>query len=110
MNPEPLSVDVEAYLSWLRGRGLSPATVSTYKTQIVSFLGWLGDKPLEFVRLTEYRDWMMEDKPGWRGAEATGRRPRTVGSAFCALKSLWHWLEAQALHHSRSTSVRRQTR
>lgn len=77
---------------YLQDHGRAAKTRLTYKQRTRGFCEWVGDQEITPRHLFGYKEYLQSDKEKpWTGGEK-GCRPRTVRSAFCALRSFWKFL------------------
>lgn len=83
---------VTDYVAWLQDHGRAADTVTLYRQKVRHFCEWANAREITPRLLFEYRDYLQSDKiKPWTGGER-GCRPRTVRSAFGALRSFWKFL------------------
>lgn len=97
MTGNDLGVRVTDYVAYLQDHGRAADTVTMYRQKVKHFCEWVGEREVAARLLFEYRDYLQSDKvKPWTGGER-GCRPRTVRSAFGALRSFWKFLAADGV-------------
>lgn len=88
-----MSVLLEGFAQYLRtGRGLAPATVASYLSQVRPFLAWhdgLRDARWESLTAAQVDRFVV--------ARAVGQRPRSVQVGLTAVRALVRWLRLEAI-------------
>jgi integrase/recombinase XerD len=95
---KPFPVNIKSFLEYMRGRGKSPATIHSYRIELIKFQSYLREKKLR-VNQVKPRD--IEAYLHWRDPEGLSR-PATTTRRIAVLHSFYSYVSAMANGHVRN--------